>query len=94
MPPAPFSILEGGFFLEIAVQLHSLIKPIEEMTDEELKQRLFDIRHRREVLKPVARNKIKKAEKKESNKKVSAAEKLLAGLSPEQLELLLKEINK
>jgi hypothetical protein len=74
------------------VQLNDLVKPIEEMTDEELKQRLFDLRHRREVEKPAAKARVKKAEKKESKKKVSAAEKLLADLSPEDLAALLKEL--
>lgn len=75
------------------MQLQNLIKPIEEMTDEELKERLFDIRHRREYEKPAAKARVKKAEKKESKKKVSAAEKLLANLSPEDLAALLSELN-
>lgn len=74
------------------MQLGDLVKPIEDMSDEELKKRLFDIRHRREVERPVAKSKAKKAATKKSNKKVSEAEKMLASLSAEQLEALLKEM--
>ena len=74
------------------MQLFDLIKPIEEQTDEELKARLFDLRHRREEVRPAGKVRVKKAEKKESKKKVSAAEKLLADLTPEQLAILMKEL--
>lgn len=74
------------------MQLGDLVKPIEDQTDEELRARLFDIRHRREHERPVAKAKIKKAAKKEGQKKVSAAEKLLADLTPEQLAALLQEM--
>lgn len=72
------------------MQLSDLVKPIEDMSEEELKARLFDIRHRRNVEKPAAARKVKKAATKESRKKVSAVEKLLEGLSPADLEALLK----
>ena len=74
------------------MQLHNLVQPIENMTDEELRARLIDLRRRREVEKPKAVKKAVKAEKQEGKKKVSAAEKLLAELSPEQLEALLKSL--
>lgn len=72
------------------MQLQHLVKPIEDMTDEELKQRLFELRHRRETEKPKATKKAAKVEKKTKNKEVSAVEKLLAGVSEEQLAELLK----
>ena len=72
------------------MQLGDLVKPIEEQTDEELKARLFELRHRREHERPAAKDRVKKAVKKESRKKVTAVEKLLAGLDPTELEALLK----
>lgn len=74
------------------MRLEHLVKPIEEMTDEELLERLHAVRHRREVAKPVAKKKAQVAATKQSRKKVIAAEKLLEGLSPEQLDALLKEM--
>ena len=72
-------------------QLSDLITPLDQMTDKELEQRLFDIRHRREVSKPAAEKHKKKAITKVKKKEMTAAEKLLATLTPEQLEILFKE---
>lgn len=74
------------------MQLPDLIKPISEQSDEELKERLFALRHRRDVERPAAQARKKQAEKKESNKANSAAEKLLGQLSPEELSELLRTI--
>lgn len=74
------------------MQLSDLVKPIEDMSDEELKKRLFDIRHRRETERPVAKAKAKKAATKKSNKKVSEAEKMLADLTPDEIMELMKEL--
>jgi predicted Holliday junction resolvase-like endonuclease len=73
------------------MQLQNLFKPLAECSDEELKARLQEIRHNREVVRPA-----KKAhEKREANKgrvsKVNKAQGMLAGLSKEQLAELLKE---
>lgn len=76
------------------MRLEQLVKPIEEMTDEELLERLHAVRHRREVAKPVAKKKAQVAATKQSRKKVGAVEKLLEGLSLEELEALLKETGK
>lgn len=74
------------------MQLNDLVKPIEEQSDEELRQRLFELRHRRETLRPAAKKRVEKAAKKETKKQSSAAEKLLSQLDPAQLALLLKEM--
>lgn len=74
------------------MQLHNLIQPIENQTDEELRARLVEIRRRRETEKPKAARAVKKAEKQDGKKKVSAAEKLLAELTPEQLEILMAQL--
>lgn len=74
------------------MQLDGLVKHIEQQTDDELRERLYALRHRRETEKPKQRKIVEKAAKKETRKKVSAAEKLLEGLSPEQLEILMKSL--
>lgn len=74
------------------VQLQHLVTPIEDMTDEELKQRLFELRHRRETEKPKAARVVKKVAKKKATKEVNAVDKLLANLDPEQLALLMKDL--
>lgn len=74
------------------MQLHNLVQPIENMSDDELRARLIDLRRRRETEKPKAAQAIKKSEKQDGRKKVSAAEKILAELTPEQLEILLKSL--
>lgn len=74
------------------MQLHNLVQPIENMSDEELRARLIGLRRRRETEKPKAVKKAVKTEKQEARKKVTAAEKLLAELSPEQLEILMAKL--
>jgi len=74
--------------------LFDLIKPLDKMSDQELKEYLYEIRHRKTVEKPAVKARIKKASKKKSNKKISEAEKLLLALDSNQLELLLKGIKK
>jgi ribosomal protein L29 len=74
------------------MQLKDLVNPIRDMTDEQLKEKLRDIRHNRTTVRPAAEAKVKRAAKKESNKKMSEADKLIAALSPEQLQLLMSQI--
>lgn len=71
-------------------QLIDLVTPIESQTDEELLKRLDDLRNRREVVRPAAKARVVKEKKKVQKKAVTAAEKLLADLSPEQLAMLLE----
>ena len=70
--------------------LTDLIKPLDDLTDEELADRLYEIRKRKTVERPAAKKRAKKAAKKESKKTMSAAERALSELSPEELEELLK----
>jgi len=74
------------------MQLMHLVKPLEEMTDEELRARLHELRHRRDVERPAAKAHVKKEKKKVARKEANAAEKLLAELTPEQLAMLMKEL--
>lgn len=75
------------------MQLDDLVKPLEDLSVEELEKRLFEIRHRREQSGASRKNKEKKQVRKETTKTVSAVEKLLDGLSPEELAALLATIN-
>lgn len=63
------------------MRLTDLVKPIDECTEEELLERLRRVRHNREVARPVAVAKVARAEKKSSGKRMSALEKLVAGMS-------------
>ena len=76
------------------MQLDDLIKPLEGLTVEELEKRLFEIRHRREQSGASRKNKERKQARKDTTKTVSAVERLLEGLSPDELAALLAEVQK
>lgn len=71
------------------MQLDDLVKPLSAMTLEELEKRLHDIRSRREQSGASRKTKERKQVRKDTTKKVSSVEKLLDGLSPEELAALL-----
>lgn len=73
------------------MQLSDLVKPIEEQTDEELRERLSLLRSRREMERPAKAKHVEKAKKKETKKKLSPIQKMLSELSPEEIQRLLKE---
>lgn len=73
------------------MQLKDLVKPISEMTDDELRERLRQIRHSREVVRPAAKKIVERAAMKVARKKVSVVDKLLESLSPEEIEQLLNK---
>ncbi len=73
-------------------QLKDIIKPIDQQTDEELIERLRLMRHKRDVIRPAKVKHVERAETKVARKKVSATEKLVAGLSAEEKARLLKEL--
>ena len=67
------------------MQLANEIKSITEMSDEELRERLTEIRNHRLQ----APEKVKRVERKKKKDAKSAAEKLLEGMTPEQIKQLL-----
>lgn len=73
------------------MQLSDLVKPLGEMTMEELEQRLHAVRSRRES-GASQKNREKKQVRKDTTKKVSSIEKLLEGLSPDELAALLNQV--
>lgn len=74
------------------MQINQLIKPIDEMSDEELRDRIRELRHRRETVRPAAKARVERAVKKQSIKKQTQTEQLLASLSPEQLAALISSL--
>lgn len=73
------------------MQLHDLHKPIDQLTDEELQERLRISRHNRKTARPAAKAHAKRATNRVENKKVAKVEDLLkgSGLSTEELIALL-----
>lgn len=71
------------------MQLKDLVKPINEMTDEELMERLRSIRHNRATIRPAAQAHAKRAAKKGAQTRISTVDKLLQGLSREEIIKLL-----
>ena len=74
------------------MQLRDLVKPISEQTDDELLERLRQIRHNQEIVRPARAKIIEKVEKKASTQKMSKVGKLLEGLTDEQKAELLKQL--
>lgn len=74
------------------MQLQNLVKPIEEQTDEELLERLREIRNNRNTVRPAAKAHAKRAAKKGQQGRIKKVESLLEGLTPEQIEQLLIEL--
>ena len=73
------------------MRTENLLKTLDQMSDDELLVRLREVRHNREVARPVARKKAAKAETKQTRVKQTAAEKLLTALSDEEREKLLEQ---
>ena len=67
------------------MKLEDLRKSVSEMTDDELEQHIMEIRENRRTKRKVVAQKVQKAESKQK-KSVS---KLMATLSPEEIQLLL-----
>lgn len=71
------------------MQLKDIVKTLKDMTVQELQDHLRAVRQRRTTGRPVAKAKEAKAEKKQSRTRMSAVDKMIAGLSPEdQAELM------
>lgn len=74
------------------MQLADLVKPIDQQTDEELLERLREIRNNRNTVRPAAKAHAKRAAKKGQQGRVKKVEDLLEGLTPEQIAELLSEL--
>jgi len=74
------------------VQLKDLVRPIDQMTDDELRERLREIRHRRTVVRPAHQKKKAAPAKKAAKAKVSKVDAMLKSMTPEQIQQLLKDL--
>lgn len=74
------------------MQLTDLVKPIEQCTDEELLERLRTIRNNRNTIRPAAKAHAKREARKGQQGRMSAVEKLLAGMSPEERAAIIAEL--
>ena len=72
------------------MQLKDLIKPITDMTDEELMERLRVVRRSRMVIRPAAKARAKRDAKKGASARINKVEALLETLSREELMKLLE----
>lgn len=75
------------------MQLKDLFKPIEELSNDELREKLREIRHNRTVERPAAKARTKRAESKGKVTRFNKLESLLAGMSPEEIKQLFKEVD-
>lgn len=76
------------------MQLHDLVKPINECSDEELLERIRVIRNNRTTVRPAAKAHAKRAAKKGQQGRMSNIEKMLAGMSEADRVLLIAELEK
>lgn len=74
------------------MQLQDLVKPIEQMTDEELTARLQEIRHKRDTVRPAAKRHVEKAAKKGTQTRITKAADLFAGMSEEEKAEIIKAL--
>ena len=74
------------------MQLKDITKTVDQMTQEELLERLREIRHNQTVARPAAKRRVANTEKKASRKKTAKVEDLLSGLTPEELATLLTQL--
>ncbi len=74
------------------MQLQDLVKPMEQMSDEELLAKIRKVRQNRITLKPAAKAHEKRESKKGATGRISAAEKILAGMTPAQREAMMAQL--
>ncbi len=74
------------------MQLKNLVKPIEQMTDDELLEQLRVVKSNREIVRSAVKKRTERVEKKASRGRVSATTKLLEGLSDEERAELIKKL--
>ncbi len=71
------------------MQLRNLVKPIDQMSDDELREHVRGIRHRRETVRPAAKRIVEKAVKKVTQARVKKTAGLLDGMSEEDKAKLI-----
>ena len=78
------------------MQLFDLVKPITDMTDEELLEHLRKIRHNRTVVRPAARKHAERSEtkavRKATKKRADGLDAVLGKLTEEERNALIKQL--
>lgn len=74
------------------MQLQDLVKPIGEMTDEELGERLRALRHKRDVVRPAAKKHVERAVKKGTQARVTKVADMFSGMSEAEKAELIKAL--
>lgn len=74
------------------MQLIDILKPMDQMTDEELKERLQKIRHNRDTVRPAAKSREKKEAKKGAVTRINKMDDLFDKMSPQQKAEFIKQL--
>ena len=74
------------------MQLNDLIKPIESMTDDELRDHLRTIRHNRTKAKPATVNREKRAAKKGGQGRMGKVDDMFGGLSEAEKAAIIAQL--
>jgi len=71
------------------MRLEDLTKNLSNMTDDELREHVRQIRHNKNVVKPASAKRVAEVVKKESNQKASKVNKMLDSMSESEKRQLL-----
>ena len=74
------------------MQLTDLVKPISAMSDEELLDRVRELRHRRDVVRPAKQKHVERAASKGKVSRINKAADLFSGMSEADREALIKAL--
>lgn len=74
------------------MQLKDLTKPIDQMTDEEILDRIRTMRANRNTIRPAAKDHAKREAKKGTAGKSKQLDLLVKDLTPEQIQALLYQL--
>jgi len=68
------------------------VKPISELSDEELIEKLRQVKTNREIIRSAVRKRTERSEKKASRTRLTATTKLFEGLTDEERQELIKKL--
>jgi hypothetical protein len=74
------------------MKLSALLNRISEMSEDELRQHVQDVRHRREIIRPAKQKHIEREERSDSRRVVSKLEKLAGEMSEEERAKLIAQL--
>lgn len=76
------------------MQLHDLVTPLEDLSDEELLEKLRQARHNRTVVRPAAAKRVERAETKTKRARATKVDKLTGSLSAAEKAALIEQLLK